>query len=80
MTKTLDPITLEIIANGLRSAADESFVALMKSAYSTNIKERRDHSTAICDAKGRLIVQAARQLADPHRFDDRPDGASAGET
>ena len=62
MTKTLDPITLEIIANGLRSAADESFVALMKSAYSTNIKERRDHSTAICDAKGRLIVQAAESL------------------
>ena len=62
MSKTLDPITLEIIANGLRSAADESFVALMKSAYSTNIKERRDHSTAICDAKGRLIVQAAESL------------------
>ena len=49
MTSELDPITLEIIANGLRSAADESYVALMKSAYSTNIKERRDHSTAICD-------------------------------
>lgn len=62
MTKTLDPITLEIIANGLRSAADESFIALMKSAYSTNIKERRDHSTAICDASGRLIVQAADSL------------------
>lgn len=62
MTKPLDPITLEIIANGLRSAADESFVALMRSAYSTNIKERRDHSTAICDAKGRLIVQAADSL------------------
>ena len=62
MSKSLDPITLEIIANGLRSAADESFVALMKSAYSTNIKERRDHSTAICDAKGRLIVQAADSL------------------
>ncbi len=62
MTKTLDPITLEIIANGLRSVADESFIALMKSAYSTNIKERRDHSTAICDASGRLIVQAADSL------------------
>lgn len=62
MTKDLDPITLEIIANGLRSAADESYVALMKSAYSTNIKERRDHSTAICDPQGRLIVQAADSL------------------
>ena len=60
--KTIDPITVEIVANGLRSVSDETFVALMKSAYSTNIKERRDHSTAICDAKGRLITQAETSL------------------
>ena len=58
----VDPITLEILFNALRSVADESFVALMKSAYSTNIKERRDHSTAIMDASGRLIVQAEESL------------------
>jgi N-methylhydantoinase B len=58
----LDPITLEIIANGLRSVTDESFLALMRSAFSTNIKERRDHSTAICDLDGRLIVQAEQAL------------------
>lgn len=54
----LDPITLEVIHNGLRSIADETFIALMKSAYSTNIKERHDHSTGIMDARGRTIVQA----------------------
>jgi len=58
----LDPIQLEIIANGLRSIADECFVALMRSSYSTNIKERNDHSIAIVDREGRLIVQAARAL------------------
>ena len=58
----LDPVTLEIMANGLRSVADETFAALMKSAYSTNIKERRDHSTAIMDPAGRLIVQADASL------------------
>tara|TARA_B100000676_G_C18077507_1_gene848696 strand:+ start:1790 stop:3469 length:1680 start_codon:yes stop_codon:yes gene_type:complete len=58
----LDPITLEIISNGLRSITDETFIALTKSSYSTNIKERRDHSTAICDLKGRLIVQAENSL------------------
>ena len=58
----LDPVTLEIMFNGLRSVADETFVALMKSAYSTNIKERRDHSTAIMDRTGRLIVQADASL------------------
>ena len=58
----LDPIRLEIIANGLRSIADECFVALMRSAYSTNIKERKDHSIAIVDKKGRLVVQAELTL------------------
>lgn len=58
----LDPIRLEIIANGLRSIADECFVALMRSSYSTNIKERKDHSIAIVDTKGRLVVQAALTL------------------
>lgn len=58
----LDPIRLEIIANGLRSIADECFVALMRSSYSTNIKERKDHSIAIVDKTGRLVVQAALTL------------------
>lgn len=54
----LDAISVEVMHNGLRSIADECFVALMKSAYSTNIKERHDHSTCIMDATGRLVVQA----------------------
>ncbi|MBT5265997.1 MAG: hydantoinase B/oxoprolinase family protein [Rhodospirillaceae bacterium] len=57
-----DPITVEIILNALQSVTDESFVALMKSAYSTNIKERHDHSTAIVDKRGRLVVQAANAI------------------
>jgi N-methylhydantoinase B len=61
-TVELDPIRLEIIANGLRSIADECFVALMRSSYSTNIKERKDHSIAIVDKLGRLVVQAELTL------------------
>lgn len=57
-----DPITVEIVASAFRSVVDETFIALMKSAYSTNIKERHDHSTAICDREGRLIVQAEMSL------------------
>ena len=59
---THDPITLEILSNALRSVADETFVALRKSAFSNNIKERADHSTALFDAKGRLIVQSQQSL------------------
>jgi N-methylhydantoinase B len=62
VTPTIDLIKLEILANALRSISDETFIALMRSAYSTNIKERRDHSTAFLDAQGRLIVQAAASL------------------
>jgi N-methylhydantoinase B len=60
---SIDPITLEIMSNGLKSIADETYIALMKSAYSTNIKERHDHSTAIIDPRGRLVVQAENSLA-----------------
>ena len=63
MSTQIDPITLEILSNGLRSVADETYIALMKSAYSTNIKERHDHSTAIVDPRGRLVVQAENSLA-----------------
>ncbi|OHZ39865.1 hydantoinase B/oxoprolinase family protein [Agrobacterium vitis] len=57
-----DPITLEILSNALRSVADETFVALQKSAFSTNIKERHDHSTALFDSSGRLVMQAQKSL------------------
>lgn len=58
----MDAIGLEILSNALKSINDESFVALMKASYSTNIKERHDHSTAIMDRKGRLIAQAEMSL------------------
>jgi N-methylhydantoinase B len=61
-TPTLDPITLEIIWNGLKSINDESWITIQRSAFSTNIKERHDHSTAIADARGRLITQAEMAL------------------
>jgi N-methylhydantoinase B len=59
---SLDPVTLEILFSGLRSVTDESFLALMRSAFSTNIKERRDHSTAIADLDGRLVLQSDQAL------------------
>lgn len=58
----LDPITLEIIWNALKSINDEAWITIQKSAFSTNIKERHDHSTAVADARGRLIAQAEMAL------------------
>jgi N-methylhydantoinase B len=58
----LDPITLEIVWSGLKSINDECWITLQKTAFSTNIKERHDHSTAIADSQGRLIAQAEMSL------------------
>ncbi|MBT6275788.1 MAG: hydantoinase B/oxoprolinase family protein [Chromatiales bacterium] len=54
----VDPITTEVIAQSLQNAAVEAGVVLTRSAYSPNIKERHDCSTAIFDGGGRIIAQA----------------------
>jgi N-methylhydantoinase B len=51
-------IELQVIGAVLRSIADEMGAALVRSAFSANIKERRDCSTALFDARGRMIAQA----------------------
>ncbi len=53
-----DPTTIEVIKGALIYTAEEMGLALKKSAYSPNIKERMDHSCAIFDHKRRLIAQA----------------------
>ncbi|NIM06850.1 MAG: hydantoinase B/oxoprolinase family protein [Armatimonadetes bacterium] len=53
-----DPITLAVISSGLIAIAEEMGEALVRSAFSPNIKERRDCSTAVFDSQGRLIAQA----------------------
>ncbi|MBI3965844.1 MAG: hydantoinase B/oxoprolinase family protein [Chloroflexi bacterium] len=55
----VDPITVEVIGNALLSVVEEMGEALVRAAYSDNIKERRDDSTALFDAEGRLLAQAA---------------------
>lgn len=58
MGKRVDAVTVEIVGNLLLSIAEEMGVALIKSAYSTNIKERRDISTAVFDPEGNMVAQA----------------------
>ncbi|ELZ46192.1 N-methylhydantoinase B [Halorubrum coriense DSM 10284] len=54
----VDPVTLEILRNQLESVAAEMGHVLIRGAYSPNIKERQDCSTALFDADGRMIAQA----------------------
>src|SRR5499426_3177672 len=53
-----DPITVEVIGAALSSIVEEAGEALIRASYSTNIKERRDCSTALFDAQGRTLCQA----------------------
>ncbi|MCP9485721.1 MAG: hydantoinase B/oxoprolinase family protein [Gaiellaceae bacterium MAG52_C11] len=56
--RALDPVTLSVLASALGGIAEEMGSVLIRSAYSSNIKERRDCSTALFDARGRMVVQA----------------------
>lgn len=54
-----NPVELEIFKHLFASVAEEMGVRLMRSAYSPNIKERRDYSCALFDGHGDLLAQAA---------------------
>ena len=51
-------VELQVIGSSLRAVAEEMGAVLIRSAFSANIKERRDCSTALFDENGRMIVQA----------------------
>jgi N-methylhydantoinase B len=54
----LDAIELQVVVGALRAACEEMGAALVRSAHSPNIKERRDASTALFDADGQMVMQA----------------------
>jgi N-methylhydantoinase B len=70
----LDPIALQVLVGGLRAACDEMGATLIRSAYSANIKERHDCSTALFDAGGELVMQAEHI---PVHLGSMPDAVAA---
>lgn len=58
MSTRIDPITVEVIGSALQSIVEEMGEALVRASYSTNIKERRDCSTALFDHRGNTLCQA----------------------
>lgn len=57
IVKTYDPTTLEIYRALYTSVAEEMGIALRRTSFSPNIKERRDYSCAVFDSSGRVIAQ-----------------------
>lgn len=53
-----DPVTFEVLRNAFVSVAEEMGASLIRTAFSPNIKERRDCSAAVFDSLGRMVSQA----------------------
>ncbi len=51
-----DPIELAIFKSAFHSIAEEMGIALRRTAFSPNIKERRDYSSAVFDRSGQVIA------------------------
>ncbi len=55
-----DPIEMEVFTNRLLSITEDMNNTLVRSSFSTNIKERKDCSVALFDARGRLVAQGTQ--------------------
>jgi N-methylhydantoinase B len=70
----VDAVTLQVMTGALRAACDEMGAVLIHSAFSPNIKERRDCSTALFDRDGALVMQAEHI---PVHLGSMPDAVAA---
>lgn len=55
-----DPVEMEVFTNRLLSITEDMNNTLVRSSFSTNIKERKDCSVALFDARGRLVAQGTQ--------------------
>lgn len=57
--RKFDPLEITVMANAFAMIAEEMGTVLVRGALSPNIRERRDASSALFDADGRMVAQAA---------------------
>ena len=84
MSERIDPITLEIIQNGLVSLTEEMTLTILRTSYSLTLREAQDFSMGVCDHPGQFAAQtgapihlgsfprAMRVLVDRHGETTRP--------
>src|SRR5436309_13357660 len=58
MSQLLDPITLEVLWNRLLAVVNEQQVALMRTAFSTVVRESGDLACGVFAARGRMVAQS----------------------
>jgi N-methylhydantoinase B len=57
LERQLSPLLLEIVRNALDTIADELALIVMRTAYSSIVRDAMDYSTAVCDAQGNTLAQ-----------------------
>ncbi len=57
LPEDIDPITFEVIRNGLDTLVDEMALTVMRTAHSGVVKDAMDYSTAFCDRNGQVVAQ-----------------------
>src|SRR5262249_2197427 len=62
MSRTFDPIELELLWRRLISAVDEAAVAMVRTSFSTLVRESYDFSCVITDQDGQSLVQASESI------------------
>lgn len=55
-----DSITLEVVSNAFVGIAEQMAATILRTSYSTVVREMLDYSTAVFDPKGRIIAQSCR--------------------
>ncbi len=58
VAKALDPVTLEVLWNRLLSVANEQQAALMRTAFSTVVRESQDLACGVFDTRGQMMAQS----------------------
>src|SRR5437867_8712102 len=58
MMQTLDPITLEVLWNRLLSVVNEQQVTLIRTAFSTVVRESQDLACGVFDTRGYMVAQS----------------------
>jgi N-methylhydantoinase B len=57
VSRELSPFLIEVIKNALDTIADELAIVVMRTAFSSIVRDAIDYSTAICDANGKTLAQ-----------------------
>jgi N-methylhydantoinase B len=55
---SLDPVTVEVLGNRLRALVQEGQVTLVRTAFSTIVRESEDLACGVFDARGRMVAQS----------------------